>query len=161
MNQGKKIYSLVLYLLHLRITLKRRNHDKCRINFHFKRYDPLNNYIDMDFFDGTYLSSCHKPCLSTKVIFYMFCYLKTFQLLFQILGSFIEMVILENNQTIFDFTFDQSVIISESFYPDPSLTRLLAEVGGSLGLWLGVGIIQLCIQAGSFARNRSLWMNFT
>ena len=40
-------------------------------------------------------------------------------------------------------TFDQTVTITESFYPSPSFTRLFAELGGSLGLWLGVGIVQL------------------
>ena len=47
-------------------------------------------------------------------------------------------------------TFDQTVEISESYYPPPSLTRLLVELGGSLGLWLGVGIIQLCFYATTF-----------
>ena len=71
------------------------------------------------------------------------------------------MVILENNDTLFDFTLDQSVTVTESYYPDPSLTTLLAEIGGSLGLWLGVGIVQLVIYAIGFARNRNILLNFT
>ena len=48
-----------------------------------------------------------------------------------------------SKKTQFDLTFDQTVTITESFYPSPSFTRLFAELGGSLGLWLGVGAVQL------------------
>ena len=48
-----------------------------------------------------------------------------------------------SKKTQFDMTFDQTVTITESFYPSPSFTRLFAELGGSLGLWLGVGAVQL------------------
>ena len=39
--------------------------------------------------------------------------------------------------------FDQTVTVTESFYPSLSFTKLFADLGGSLGLWLGVGIVQL------------------
>ena len=42
-----------------------------------------------------------------------------------------------------DIEFDQEVTVTESYYPDLSFTTLLAEVGGSFGLWLGVGLLQL------------------
>ena len=48
-----------------------------------------------------------------------------------------------SKKTQFDLTFDQTVTITESFYPSLSFTRLFAELGGSLGLWLGVGIVQI------------------
>ena len=48
-----------------------------------------------------------------------------------------------SKKTQFDMTFDQTVTITESFYPSPSFTRLFAELGGSLGLWLGGGIVQI------------------
>ena len=48
-----------------------------------------------------------------------------------------------SKKTQFDITFDQTVTITESFYPSLSFTKLFADLGGSLGLWLGVGIIQL------------------
>ena len=51
-----------------------------------------------------------------------------------------------NNITNFiSIIFDQIVNIQESIFPAPSLTTLLADLGGCLGLWLGVGIVQLCI----------------
>ena len=44
----------------------------------------------------------------------------------------------------FGFDLDQTVSITESSFPSPSLTKLLSELGGSLGLWLGLGLLQLC-----------------
>ena len=48
-----------------------------------------------------------------------------------------------NLKTIFDITFDQSVTITKYFYPDFSFVDFFSGVGGSLGLWLGLGIMQL------------------
>lgn len=39
--------------------------------------------------------------------------------------------------------FDDMVIITESFYPPASIPNFLAEIGGILGLWLGVVILQM------------------
>ena len=39
--------------------------------------------------------------------------------------------------------FNQHVEVTESFIPEFSVTTFLAELGGSLGLWLGVGAVQL------------------
>ena len=47
------------------------------------------------------------------------------------------------NATWFDFTFDQTVTVTRSFYPDLSWTKFFSEVGGSLGLWLGLGVLQM------------------
>ena len=49
----------------------------------------------------------------------------------------------DTNQTIFDFTFDQTVTITESFYPDFERTEFLSKTGGAVGLWLGLGLVQL------------------
>ena len=43
-------------------------------------------------------------------------------------------------QTYIDIAFDQEV--TESYYPELSFTTLFAEVGGSMGLWLGLGLLQ-------------------
>ena len=48
--------------------------------------------------------------------------------------------------------FDQTVSIRESFFPSPSLTTLMADLGGCLGLWLGVGIVQLCVHGLNLAK---------
>ena len=48
-----------------------------------------------------------------------------------------------NKSTLFDITFDQSVSITEYFYPSFSLAEFFSSLGGTLGLWLGIGLIQL------------------
>ena len=50
-----------------------------------------------------------------------------------------------NITNFINIMFDQVVNIQESIFLPPSLTTLLADLGGCLGLWLGVGIVQLCI----------------
>ena len=44
-------------------------------------------------------------------------------------------------------SFDQTVKVTESFYPSLSLTDLCANLGGSLGLWLGIGLLQIFFYA--------------
>ena len=39
--------------------------------------------------------------------------------------------------------FDQKVTVREFFIPQFSIPTFFAELGGSLGLWLGVGAVQL------------------
>ena len=46
----------------------------------------------------------------------------------------------DNIITIF---FDQTVDVTEYYYPQFSLTDFLSNVGGCLGLWLGLGVIQM------------------
>ena len=38
---------------------------------------------------------------------------------------------------------DQEVTITESYIPEFSISTFVADLGGSLGLWLGVGAVQL------------------
>ena len=79
-----------------------------------------------DLVDGTMESDCFRPCLTTKTI-----------------GALISKKNEERNFTTFDFTFDQKVIITESFYPIFSFTNLLTSLGGAMGLWLGVSVVQI------------------
>ena len=48
-----------------------------------------------------------------------------------------------NKKSRFDITFKQDVPIIEHFYPEFSLPGFLTNFGGTLGLWLGVGVLQL------------------
>ena len=57
----------------------------------------------------------------------------------------------------FEITFDQTVRITESFYPSPSISTLFADLGGSLGLWLGIGILQLSVNVIDFIKNIQLY----
>ena len=38
---------------------------------------------------------------------------------------------------------DQTVATTEYYFPDFNLVDFFASLGGSLGLWLGVGIMQI------------------
>ena len=48
----------------------------------------------------------------------------------------------------FDLTFDETVEVTEYFYPPitspNTFTKLFSDLGGSMGLWLGLGLLQLC-----------------
>ena len=45
--------------------------------------------------------------------------------------------------TGFDLTLDQIVTVTESFYPSFSLLEFLTMMGGAVGLWLGMGVVQM------------------
>ena len=78
---------------------------------------------------------------------------------FQVKGSLIVQKTRPYGFTDLDITFDQTVTVTESSFPSLSLSTLMAQVGGSLGLWLGLGIIQICvhfIDAVSFIKNKAL-----
>ena len=47
------------------------------------------------------------------------------------------------DHSLFDLTFDPHVEITEYYYPEFSMTESLSRVGGILGLWLGLGILQI------------------
>ena len=63
--------------------------------------------------------------------------------LIQVYGSLVSSHKWENYQTGFMITFDQTVNIKESFYPTLSISELISDMGGSSGLWLGVGLLQV------------------
>ena len=49
----------------------------------------------------------------------------------------------KEDYSAFSFTLNQDIYIEESFIPPFSVATFFADLGGSLGLWLGVGASQL------------------
>ena len=50
---------------------------------------------------------------------------------------------LESKSSLITFTLNQKVEITESYIEKFSVASFFADLGGSLGLWLGVGAVQL------------------
>ena len=48
-----------------------------------------------------------------------------------------------SNLTKFDFTLEEKVTITEAFYPKFNILKFLSETGGAVGLWLGLGMVQI------------------
>ena len=49
----------------------------------------------------------------------------------------------EGDTTTFAFSFDPEVVIQTSEYLTFNWTTFFADLGGSLGLWLGIGVSQV------------------
>ena len=49
----------------------------------------------------------------------------------------------ESENPTFGFVISQQMEVTESFIPEFSISSFLAQIGGSLGLWLGMGAVQL------------------
>ena len=54
------------------------------------------------------------------------------------------------NVSKFDITIEEAVILTELYYPSMTLSDFLSQVGGTIGLWLGMGAIQLFIYCNNF-----------
>ena len=61
----------------------------------------------------------------------------------KIVGSFISKTKPTHELNTISLMIDQEVTITESYIPEFSVTTFFADLGGSLGLWLGVGAVQL------------------
>ena len=102
---------------------------------------------------GIQNSDCLRPCESTKVAI---CQHNQFTILF---GCFkftsrLESTFKSQDFSAFIFTINDQVEVTESYIPEFSISVFLGQLGGSLGLWLGVGAVQL-INIGVNLLNRS------
>ena len=61
----------------------------------------------------------------------------------QIVGALISSRRWDRDHSTFDLTLDQQVTVTESYYPSFSPLSFITMMGGALGLWLGVGAVQL------------------
>ena len=49
----------------------------------------------------------------------------------------------DHNVSMIDLSYDPLVTITESFYPSVTLSSMMSNFGGVLGLWLGLGLSQI------------------
>lgn len=104
---------------------------------------PVHESKILDVTDGTWESPCYRPCTATKAMNYLWVFFFS-KYGFQITGATISEGKWESvNTTRIRITLAQKVTITRSFYPPLSLSKLLPEIGGALGLWLGLGLVQL------------------
>lgn len=91
-----------------------------------QHYDDL---VLWNLFDGSKQSDCRKPCISTTVV-----------------GTELSEKATSGNHSgssTFIFSFGPEVVIERSDYPAFNWTTFFSDLGGSLGLWLGLGVSQL------------------
>ena len=117
----------------------------------------------LDFSQGEINSPCLKPCLRTQVgtplipnaiyVTVFFCE--------QITGFKTNQEIWAFTHTQLTFSIDDTVEITEYRYADLNFPNLCAEIGGALGLWLGLGIIQLFQEGLGIVRRLQVMFNET
>ena len=88
-------------------------------------YQPKQfNFRDMS--DGTQASDCPPPCTTHHTS-----------------ATFLAEIARNKNYSEIVLTFSNTVTAKATTYPTFKLDLALAELGGSMGLWLGLGILQI------------------
>ena len=96
-------------------------------SFCLRRIENFSRFSTLDLLSGTIPSECQNPCVETEMK-----------------ASLIKDTIIDSYERSFIyFNIDQTVDITEYFYPEFSISNFLSSVGGSLGLWLGIGVVQI------------------
>ena len=107
-------------------------------------YNGTINYYN--FFMGNTKSECNIPCTQTRVSNIIKFENFKFKDSLKISSRLIEKRKLKS-ANIIKLDLDPLVDTTESYFPDFSLSGFLADCGGSLGLWMGLGAVQLISNA--------------
>ena len=102
------------------------------------------------------MSNCPMPCLASKVPFFQNETLNTstpFKVSVRPLPATDKIL---RTTSVFALHINQEVTVTESYIPDFSFSVFIADLGGSLGLWLGVGAVQIISNGVDFVN----WITF-
>ena len=86
---------------------------------------PNTPYDYGDLFDGTQISPCLLPC-------------STISIETRLLAENFE----QGNITVLNLTFSQSVLVTTTDFLKFIFVNFLSDLGGCMGLWLGLGLVQ-------------------
>ena len=74
---------------------------------------------------GTAESECPLPCLSTDIT-----------------SVFLDEKLVSIKKSRIDITFSNNVAITITYFPKFNIASFMSELGGSMGMWLGLGVVQ-------------------
>ena len=87
---------------------------------------PNNSIVYADLEDGTQLSDCPLPCTTTSV---------ETRLLAETIST--------HNSSTINLTFSPTIIVTTTSFLKFIFAKFLSDLGGCMGLWLGLSIVQL------------------
>ena len=90
-------------------------------NFNTTQFELYKEYVG-----GRAENSCAQPCKATDVT-----------------TIFLDETYKLSNNSRLDIVFSKKVTIALSSFPSFNLAMLLSEIGGSMGIWLGLGAVQI------------------